>query len=124
MGQRLTITYEDYEKNNCDIQYYGTKLFGYVKDMKELKSFWFLVNNNKFSDNFMGEEDINEIEESLEWAINYYVKNPLSPMEFQKFITLYNDDRHKQYGDEYDMLKDKDIIRLLSDDRDKYISFT
>lgn len=108
MGYRIIIEDKD---NNF---FYGTKLYGYV-DHEKCLSYKYLVKIEKFTgEEFFFDCIDNEI--------------TLSADQFNKFIHLYSKEWEKEkrrYGDwdNRTLLQEPEIIKLLSNNNDKRISW-
>ena len=80
MGFRLSVVCKD----NKDVEYYGTRLFGYVDDETKLESWKYLKNLGKLDEIGMGDEhawwggyvgDIELCEKAFELLIGYYIND-------------------------------------------------
>lgn len=80
MGFRLSVVC----KNNKDLEFYGTKLFGYVHDETKLESWKYLKDLGKLDEIGMGDE--------CAWWGGCTDDIELSEKEFELFIRAYAKD--------------------------------
>lgn len=111
MGYRLWIEDKDDER----LGFYGTKLYGYVRDERKLRSYEYLVRIGKFDGN-----------ETFTYGYDNEIE--LTAEEFKKFAEAYDED----YYDANDKDKDcprgwfvgnPDIAKLMASDADKIVSW-
>ena len=91
MGFRLHVRCT----NNEDVEYYGTKLFGYVQDETKLKSWRYLYGLGKLKE--IGMDDV------YAYWDGYVGDIELSEKAFDLFIGYYIDDLIDKYGDKIDI---------------------
>lgn len=104
MGYRLNICYlntENYPWTIDDI-YYGTKLYGYGMDLKESKSYNYLIKKEKF-----------EGDELFVYGNNNLIC--LTYKELKNFLILYNEDYNK-YGYNYLYLDEEEKNIFINDE--------
>ena len=109
MGFRLSVRCKD----NKDVEYYGSKLFGYVKDETKLESWKYLKNLGKLDEIGMGDE--------CAWWDGYVGDIELSEKEFNLFIGYYVKDLTDKYGDTGDFMKS--MYPILKEPGEKIISW-
>lgn len=94
MGYRLEMSKIKYTA--C-----GSELYGYVDNIKELKSHQWLV-------------DKGYIEGDEYWGYGFSPCIKLYPKEFKEFIELYNEDLQKFGPFPKNLMEDKDIQELIN----------
>lgn len=103
MGYRLEISELEYKA--C-----GGKLYGYVEDTTELKSYKWLL-------------DKNYIDGDEYWSYGCNPKIILDKEEFKEFIKLYNEDCNNAGHEKDVVLKDKDFQELIKSDKYKILEW-
>ena len=100
MGYRLSVE----KVGDNTPKYYGTKLYGYVDDETELKSYQWLI-----KEGFLNESE--------EYVWEYCCDNPILMRveSFRDFVILYNEDLNKFLKPEMEdsFIKDEDIQQFL-----------
>lgn len=110
MGYRLNIL----DKQHPELEFYGTKLYGYVADETKLASLKYLISIGK-----MWEDAI--------WDYSFYNETHLTQNEFNTFIKLYEEDLlnygpigHIKLSDDDEYWK---IERMMETNGDKILTW-
>lgn len=92
-----------------ELHFYGTKLFGYVKEHKALLSFQYLKSLGKLDDH-----DI--------FTYGFNNRLTLTAEEARKFMELYTSDYTIVYK-KLELLSDDDLKKLLETENDKIVEW-
>lgn len=118
MGYRLYVQCKD----KPEISYYGTKLYGYVKDETKLLSYEYLRRIGKLQEMVDNQNPFAKVED-LEWDYCYYNHFDLTHDQFSDFITLYAQDLCDKYDAVYAFNFLKTITPFVSEPGYKYIEW-
>ena len=111
MGYRLCV-----EQIQREPQFYGSKLYGYVNDVTELKSFQWLAEHRK----------VDPEEDRYCWDAYASMDIRLTAEEYREFITLYAEDMKTFYNRPWNKFYKDDLVNLKAlydSDNDKIISW-
>lgn len=119
MGYRLSIECD----GNPDLHYYGTKLYGYVKDESKLLSYEYLKRIGKLDE--IVNLDVNNFEtvEDIKWDYCFDCNFTLTAEQFSTFIGLYAQDLCDKYGSVVSFVFLKELIPIIAEPGDKMIEW-
>lgn len=119
MGYRIDIRCKD----NQDLHYYGTKLYGYVNDESKLLSYEYLKRIGKLDE--IVNIDVNNFEsvEDIKWDYCFDCHFVLKAEQFSTFIGLYAQDLCDKYDSRFAFLFLKELIPIIAEHGDKYIEW-
>lgn len=107
MGYRLNVL----DAQHPELEFYGTKLYGYVADETKLPSCKYLISLGKVDDDTI-------------WDYSCENETQLTAKEFKTFFSLYEEDffaqMHIRLKDYYDYWK---IERMYETDSDKILTW-
>ena len=110
MGYRLEIS--EIKKHHIEYMTSGGKLYGYVENIEDLKSYNWLLNKKI-------------IDEDQYFDYNCNPKIVLNSNEFNEFVLLYNEDLNNYY--KYDtkdwFINDEKVRKLLSNKNKKVLEW-
>lgn len=107
MGYRLEIT----DERNIELSFYGTKLFGYVKDNCNLLSFKYLKSIGKINDDNV-------------FDYGYCNAFTLTAEQARRFVKLYGDDYYAEYNEPLsDVNGYEDLENVLATGNNKIVSW-
>lgn len=119
MGYRIDIRCKD----NQGLHYYGTKLYGYVKDESKLMSYEYLKRIGKLDE--IVNLDVNNFEavEDIKWDYCFDCHFVLTAEQFSTFIELYAQDLCDKYDSRVAFSFLKELIPIIAEHGDKYIEW-
>ena len=120
MGYRLSIEC----KNNPELRYYGTKLYGYVEDESKLLSYEYLKRIGKLDE--IVNLDVNNFEsvEDIKWDYCFDCHFVLTAEQFATFIGLYAQDLCDKYDSIFAFSFLRKIVRIIAEPGDKIIEWS
>lgn len=119
MGYRLSIEC----KNNPELRYYGTKLYGYVNKESDLLSYKYLLKIGKIHE-IAKENPYYETINDIIWDYGCDNEVCLTSEQFAEFVEHYSQDLCDKYDSLYSLSFLRKIVRIIAEPGDKIIEWS